>query len=302
MYIKTAGRPNLQPYTIVQKSGIMPSNVGSSQNPMKTVLAIPLKPELLHLDEDELAFYKKKTGIEDTEELKQNIIKIQEEAYEVFPYPCIHCFAFTKLQISHLDAYTKAIQLGQERPGALFLDLGCCFGNDVRKAVSDGFPANQALASDLHEEFWQLGYKLFCDSPETFPVPFIQGDIFDDTFLQVNNSRNIHDNAMEGLNNNINIPDSNSPRLVPDISNLKSLNSLHGHISIIHASQFFHLFNEDQQTLLAHKLASLLSPEPGSIIFGVHGGQPVKGTFQFFRQRGHEGGMFCHSPESWIEL
>ena len=55
-----------------------------------------------------------------------------------------------RLKISRFPAYKTLLKLGQERPGALFLDLACCVGNDVRKAVADGFPVNQALASDLH--------------------------------------------------------------------------------------------------------------------------------------------------------
>ncbi len=55
-----------------------------------------------------------------------------------------------RLKISRFPAYPKLLQLGRERPGALFLDLACCVGNDVRKAVADGFPISQALASDLH--------------------------------------------------------------------------------------------------------------------------------------------------------
>ena len=52
--------------------------------------------------------------------------------------------------MSRMPMYSQLLKLGKERPGALFLDLACCVGNDVRKAVADGFPVDQALASDLH--------------------------------------------------------------------------------------------------------------------------------------------------------
>ncbi|KAL4245152.1 hypothetical protein ABKN59_009899 [Abortiporus biennis] len=247
--------------------------------------SLTLDPELLQLEADELQFYKHKTGIENEQELKRHIVEVQADAYAVYPYPCIRSFAFTKLKISRLLGYNQLLKLGKERPGALFLDIGCCFGNDVRKALDDGFPAKQAIGSDLQPEFWELGYRLFRDSAETFPVPFIPGDAFDDEFLAVS--------PPEGT-------DFNSP--LPEISTLKSLNPLHGRLSAIHASSFFHLFNEEKQALLAHKLASLLSPEPGSIIFGAHGGQPVKGNRKSFRQNLKEVVMFCHSPESWTEL
>lgn len=51
---------------------------------------------------------------------------------------------------------------------------------------------------------------------------------------------------------------------------------------------------------LARQVATLLSPIPGSMIIGSHGGLPEKGY------RVEDGTdlqtMFCHSPESWEEL
>jgi hypothetical protein len=52
------------------------------------------------------------------------------------------------------------------------------------------------------------------------------------------------------------------------------------------------------QFALAKQLATLLSPQPGCIIFGSHGGLPVKGV----RTSSAGRNMFCHSPESWTEL
>ena len=205
----------------------------------------------------------------------------------------------SRLKISRFPAYQDLLKLGKERPGALFLDLACCVGNDVRKAVADGFPVNQALASDLHPgqhlgsvsctvsclflEFWEMGHKLFGTTPETFPVPFIAADAFDDKYLALSP-----------------IPISPPTDLLPPLSELKTLTPLVGRLSAIHTSAFFHLFPEDKQLELARRIAPLLSPEPGSIIFGAHGGLPQKG----FRDRKNSHGiyMFCHDPQSWKEL
>lgn len=85
------------------------------------------------------------------------------------------------------------------------------------------------------------------------------------------------------------------------LGSLKSLTPLQGHVSAIHASSFFHLFSEEKQLLLAKQLATLLSPESGSIIFGSHGGRSVKGLrTEVVNTRG--GHTFCHSPESWKGL
>jgi hypothetical protein len=129
-----------------------------------------------------------------------------------------------------------------------------------------------------HVEFWDLGHELFRTTPKTFPVPFIAGDVFDPANLEPV------------------APFNDAPKTsVPALNTLTSLNSLRGHVSVIHASSFFHLFDEDKQLQLARELACLLSPEPGSVIFGSHGGLSVKGYFR-------AGLRFTHSPETWEEL
>ena len=86
----------------------------------------------------------------------------------------------------------------------------------------------------------------------------------------------------------------------PELCSLTSLNPLHGRVFAIHASSIFHFFGEEKQLHLARALAGLLSPEPGSVIFGRHVGNHEKG---FILPPGHGGRqMFCHSPESWTEL
>ena len=128
-----------------------------------------------------------------------------------------------------------------------------------------------------------MGHKLFNTTPETFPVPFIQADAFDDKYLVMSP-----------------IPNSPPTDPLPPLNELKSLTPLIGRLSAIHTSSFFHLFSEEKQFELAKRIAPLLSPEPGSIIFGSHGGLPEKGERD--QKNSHGIHMFCHSPESWKEL
>ena len=44
---------------------------------------IPLDDTLLELHPKEEAFFKSETGIQDTEELREHILRIQEDAYKV---------------------------------------------------------------------------------------------------------------------------------------------------------------------------------------------------------------------------
>ena len=67
-----------------------------------------------------------------------------------------------------VPAYNHLLKLGTQREGAILLDIGCCcelpaahdvtwvrltsglVGNDVRKAVADGFPVHNVVATDIH--------------------------------------------------------------------------------------------------------------------------------------------------------
>ncbi|KAF9446312.1 hypothetical protein P691DRAFT_804387 [Macrolepiota fuliginosa MF-IS2] len=256
-----------------------------SQNGVEQAVKRPLDPTLLNLNEQEAHFFKSLTGIQGDEELREHIIQVQTKAYGVYGYPCIQSFSFTTLKISRLPAYKQALQLSQTRPGAILLDIGCCFGNDLRKAVVDGWPVENAVASDLQAAFWNYGHELFKSTPETFPAGFVPGDSFSSTLIEPRE------------------PSYSKPLTArpSDLRTLESLTPLQGHISAIHASSFFHLFDEEGQLLLGKQLATLMSPEPGSIIFGSHGGRAVKGLrTEVINARG--GHSFCHSPESWKEL
>ncbi|PIL22771.1 hypothetical protein GSI_15465 [Ganoderma sinense ZZ0214-1] len=243
---------------------------------------------LYDMDEQGITFIKGQTDIQDEQELKKHILAVRAEGYSIHPYPCLQRFTFLQLRLTRLPAYGQLLALGKERKDPIFLDIGCCFGYDMRKAIDDGFPRETAIAADLHPEFWELGHKLFKSTPETFPVPFIPGDAFDPAFLRPTAPFTV----------------SNPPRHPrPDLATLTSLNPLRGHVSAIHASSFFHLFDEERQAQLARSLACLLSPEPGSMLLGAHRGLVEAGVRKEVR-RGNASTiqLFGHSPESWKEL
>ena len=65
----------------------------------------------------------------------------------------MHCifilFIPYRLKITRSPVYHELLGLHKDRPGALFLDIGCGVGCDIRKAIADGFPASQVIAVDL---------------------------------------------------------------------------------------------------------------------------------------------------------
>lgn len=102
-------------------------------------------------------------------------------------------------------------------------------------------------------EYFPVSAKLFNDQPGEPPKGrLIQGDVFDDTFLDPKDA-----------------PRSDEPI---DIFSLASLKPLHHRARVIVANAFFHLFDEAHQADLARRCASLLDPQPGSVILGSHVG------------------------------
>ncbi|EJD40486.1 hypothetical protein AURDEDRAFT_115857 [Auricularia subglabra TFB-10046 SS5] len=128
----------------------------------------------------ELEFMKRQTGIQDEHALRAHIIAVQQKAYRAFPWPYIDQFAFLWTKITAFGAYAHVLQLGRERPGALFLDVGCCFGTDARKLAEDGFPAAQILCIDSEAEFWRLGEELY--TARSPGIRFLHADVFSFNF------------------------------------------------------------------------------------------------------------------------
>jgi len=233
--------------------------------------------------DEQVVFFKKLTGISDDKELKRHILSVQEEAWKVAHYMCIRTFGFMRLNIGREKKYKELLKIGKENSQAVYLEFACCFGNDARKAISEGFPLQNVVASDIEKPFWELGHKLFKTTPETFPVPFVHGSVFDPLLIAP------HEPFYQP---------PHTPR--PILSTLTSLTPLQGHVSVIHVAAFFHLFDKDEQIAAARALTSLLSPTPGSFIFGGHGTQSQSGAGGFKNFRGKD--VHCFSSEDWVAL
>ena len=135
------------------------------------------------------------------------------------------------------DNFYRAISLSPDYPTVLqrlrsgnenFLDLGCCFGQELRKVASDGAPSENLWGADLRPEFFELGYKLFRDK-DTLKSKFIAADIFD--------------------------PSS-------------ALSDLDGNIDIIYAGSFLHLFGYADQVTICKRIVKLLRDKKDSLLLG----------------------------------
>ncbi|KAG2367030.1 hypothetical protein BDR07DRAFT_1449047 [Suillus spraguei] len=92
---------------------------------------------------EEIAFFTRQMGIQDEVALKTHIINVA-------PYACIRGFDFLHPSMSKLHIYDHILDRGSE--GAILLDIDSCLGADVMKAIEDGFPDHNIIASDIKEE------------------------------------------------------------------------------------------------------------------------------------------------------
>jgi len=160
----------------------------------------------------------------------------RDEGWKVWPYPCIGQFRFLDLSISHSPYYPTILE--RIKAGENFLDLGCCFGQDLRKLAADGAPSEHLYGSDLRPEFFDLGYKLFRDK-DTLKSKFFVGDVFDPS----------------------------SP-----------LSELDGKIDIIYAASFLHLFGYDDQIRVCKRIVKLLKEKKNSVVLGRQVGSSNAGN------------------------
>lgn len=138
-------------------------------------------------------------------------------------------FRFCELSLSKHPSYPRVLAaLKDSKQPSTLLDLGCCFGQDIRKLVYDGAPPERLLACDLNSQILDLGYDLFEDR-ESLKTPMIATDLFVD----------------------------DGP-----------LAEMEGQLDSVHASLFLHLFGWDRQVEACKRIIGLLKPRSGSMVIG----------------------------------
>jgi SAM-dependent methyltransferase len=142
-------------------------------------------------------FYREYAGISDEEELKKHLMEVREAAWKIYKYRCVASFFFVNYNLGGAFGekwYSTIIE--RLKDGELLLDLACAFGHAARNLVYDGAPVENVISGDLRQEFWDLGYQLYCDK-DRFHGVFFQGDFFDSSYLQEYNGKfdMIHNSA-----------------------------------------------------------------------------------------------------------
>ena len=202
----------------------------------------------------------------------EHILKVRNGAYQVHPYPCLGRFRFIELDLSSHPLYHEHVvpQLKQPSsdptrdPQPVFLDLGTCLGQDIRKLIFDGADPSHIYGSDIVPDFISAGYELFKDEARLPRDHFIcPADVFDRS----------EDNGLSILDDKV---------------------------DILHATAVFHLFPGEQQAAVAERCLKLLRKRPGhrSLVLGAQAG-----NVEAVEMVGRDGGKrFRHNEESWKKL
>ncbi|MCJ1459101.1 hypothetical protein MMC28_009478 [Mycoblastus sanguinarius] len=157
-----------------------------------------------------------------------HVADIQRRAYALCPYPCIGLLRF--LICSLAEHYLYPTILSRLHHGALYLDIGCCFAQDIRRLAHDGAPTDNCVGVDLESGFFALSEALFLDRGR-LSARFFGADVF------------CEEDAVW--------------------TNLQSS------VDIVHASSFFHLFGLPKQRRIARMIARIIKAVPNSVVLGL---------------------------------
>ncbi|KAK9793524.1 hypothetical protein SCARD494_06108 [Seiridium cardinale] len=201
----------------------------------------------------------------------EHIINCRNAAYEKCPYPCIGNLRFLSFDLAGLPAYQEHVLGPLKKPTKegelepLFLDLGTCFGQDVRKLVYDGAPIARLWASDIEQHLIDVGFKLFNDEQKLPRDHFLcPADLF-----------------------------SSSPD--------DQLRLLDDKVTILHMTAVFHLFSLEDQKKAAHRSLRLLRKDTGGpvLLLGMQVGNVVAGPFLRKNVSVDYSHKYRHNVESW---
>ena len=147
--------------------------------------------------------------------------------------------------------------------GGKLLDVGCMFGQDLRKMVYEGAPVSSVYGTDLRGDYFPLGYALFKDETIIPSDHFIAADIMDP---------------------------------------FSPLCRFNGDLDVILAKSLFHCFDYQAQVELAMRFIALLKPQPGSRAVGQNLGHISAGDYTAPHKDVGLPSMFLHNVESFTRL
>lgn len=203
-----------------------------------------------------------------------HILSIRNKAYESYPYPCLGRFRFLSLDLSSFPAYKSHIlpiltNTNSADPDSkpIFLDLGTCLGQDLRKLIHDGVSPSQVYGSDIVPSFIDNGYELFRDEHK-FPRShfLVPGDVFASPDDQADQLRLLDDK-----------------------------------VDVLNVTAVFHLFALEPQKQIARRCLRLMRKNTGGKVL-ILGAQVGNVNAREMPKLSGNGTAFRHNADSWEKL
>ncbi|KAK8128784.1 hypothetical protein PG984_009892 [Apiospora sp. TS-2023a] len=180
-------------------------------------------------------------------EVVTHVNNIRAKGFRANPYPCIGLYRFTILTLLTHPRYPEIVSR-LKAPGAAYLDIGCCFGQDLRRLVHDGVPSENLVGLDIEAPLMELGKDLFLDGA-TLRSRFVVADVFQ--------------GASQG-------------EAWTQLLSEPPASTAGGGFDVIHCSAFFHLFPLPDQIVAAKQIAPLLKKD--GLLVGRQGGSVRPGN------------------------
>lgn len=102
------------------------------------------------------------TGTSDLPFLRSHVLSFwRSSRAKHHTYKCIQELGFLHPRFPTHPSYTEFIQVMLSDPSRRVLEVGCCFGTDVRFLLLQGVQPSQVVATDLHSGYYELGKEFF---------------------------------------------------------------------------------------------------------------------------------------------
>lgn len=210
-----------------------------------------------------------------SDKVAQHVFALRDEAYAVYRYPCISQMRFLSFNLSHMPFYHRLLELLRSSPTGGFLDAGCCFAQEIRFLANEGIPHSRLYGCDLERVFIDIGYRLFLDEGK-LGAKFVTGNLTE--------------------------PDESAYLSGP------MAQELGGKMVAIFASSLFHLWDYEDQLLVAKRMVAMCEDRTGVIIAGRQLGSYLGGRYPANRMRedGEKTKTYRHNEQTirglWHEI
>jgi SAM-dependent methyltransferase len=206
----------------------------------------------------------------------QHVVTLRDEAFSVYHYSCIGQMRFLSFNLSKMPFYPRILKLLKSSPNAGFLDAGCCFGQEIRFLANQGIPHSQLYGCDLEQVFIDLGYRLFLDGEGKLGAKFFVGDL-----AQPQETTYENGSLAQGLKNKL---------------------------QAIFASSLFHMWDYEEQVLVAKRMVAMCEDKAGVMITGRQLGSHLGGRYPMtgMRKDGEKYRNYRHNEQTirgfWLDV